>query len=137
MVAAALLGVESHKANLMAKSENQKARSRDKLSGHCDPRPEPAENSLAEATRPVIELGDLTSGPEAELGRLKATLDQIRRENVRLTADNHKLTSELREAKLVLAKIHAKELQAIERRGSWMGSLNLTQDMFGKDHDKK
>lgn len=121
----------------MAKSENQKARSRDKLSGHCDPRPEPAENSSAEATRPVIELGDLTSGPEAELGRLKATLDQIRRENVRLTADNHKLTSELREAKLVLAKVHAKELQAIERRGSWMGSFNLTQDMFGKDHDKK
>jgi hypothetical protein len=44
----------------------------------------------------------------------------------------------LRDIKLVLAKVHAKELRAIERRSSWMESLRLLREMFqkGPNHRK-
>jgi hypothetical protein len=84
------------------------------------------EDSPRRATHAVIELGDLTSGPEAEFDRLKSTvntmsaaIDQIRNDHARLASDYQKLTNELREIKLVLAKVHAKELRAVERRHSW------------------
>jgi hypothetical protein len=52
---------------------------------------------------------------------MSAAIDQIRNEHVRLASDCQKLTTELREIKLVLAKVHAKELRAVERRQSWFG----------------
>jgi hypothetical protein len=89
----------------------------------------------------VIELADLTSNPEAEISKLKSTMSamaaeigHIRGENVKLIADYQKLTTEFREIKLVLAKVHAKELRAVEGRSSWLESLDL-QGMFKKNQD--
>ena len=90
----------------------------------------------------VIELGDLTSGPETEINRLKsgmsamsAELGSIREANVKLVSDYLKLATEFREIKLVLAKVHAKELRAVEGRSSWLESLNDLQGIFKKNRD--
>jgi len=97
------------------------------------------EKTKAESSGPVIELADLSTGAEADVGRLKSSLialsgeiGQIRSEHVGLAADYQKLTGELRDIKLVLAKVHAKELRGIERRGSWMESLRRLREMFQK-----
>jgi len=87
--------------------------------------PEADDGSLGESKRRVIELGDLTTGPESEIDRVKlrmialsAEIGELRSENVRLASDYQKLTTELREIKLVLARAHAKELRAVEHRTS-------------------
>jgi hypothetical protein len=59
-------------------------------------------------------------------------ISQLRGEHVGLASDYQKLTGELRDIKLVLAKVHAKELRAIERRSSWMESLRRLREMFQK-----
>jgi len=93
-----------------------------------------------DSSRPVIALGDLTTGAEAEVGRLKAgmialsaEIGQIRGEHAGLASDYRKLTGELREIKLVLAKVHAKELRAIESGSGWMESLRLLREVFQKN----
>jgi hypothetical protein len=101
------------------------------------------EETLPDSLHPVIELADLTTGPEAEINRLKSTMitqseeiSQIRGEHVGLALDYQKLTGELRDIKLVLAKVHAKELRTIERRRSWMESLRRLREMFQKGRDQ-
>lgn len=98
-----------------------------------------AEETPADSSRPVIELGDLTTGAEAEVSRLKSgmialsgEISQIRGEHVSLASDYQTLTGELRDIKLVLAKVHVKELRAIERCSSWMESLRLLREKFQK-----
>jgi len=59
-------------------------------------------------------------------------ISQMRGEPVGLALDYQKLTSELRDIKLVLATVHAKELRAIEQRSSWMESLRRLREMFQK-----
>lgn len=93
-----------------------------------------------DSSRPVIALGDLTTGAEAEVSRLKSSMialsaefSQIRGEQAILASDCQKLTGELREIKLVLAKVHAKELRAIESRSSWLESLRLLGEVFQKN----
>ena len=134
---ATLLCVERGEVSRMPLTEEQKANLRDKLRQQPDSPVEANEDAPADSALPAIELGDLTSGPEAEINRLKssmvtlsAEIGQIRSENVRLASDYQKLTTELREIKLVLAKVHAKELRAIERRSSWSRSLKMLQGMF-------
>lgn len=104
---------KDRKANLLRKLQQQSES------------PEAAEGSRADSKRQVIELGDLTTGPESEIDRVKsrmvaisAEIGEIRGQNVRLASDYQKLTTELREIKLVLARVHAKELRAVERRTS-------------------
>ncbi len=128
----------------MADIKHKTSTSPNHLRQQSEPAAPCSTDAAIDAKRPVIELADLTSGAEAEAARLKsamasmsATIEQMRSENVRLTTDNQKLTAELREIKLVLAKVHAKELRTIERGGSWIGSLNLPQGVFGKNHDDK
>ena len=118
---------------------DQKADLQGNSGRQTDSEVETAEETPAESSGPVIELGDLTTGPEAEVNRLKATLitlsgeiSQIRGEHVGLASDYQKLTGELRDIKLVLAKVHAKELRGIERRSSWMESLRGLREMFQK-----
>ena len=72
---------------------------------------EAAEETPADSSRPVIELGDLTTGAEAEVNRVKssmialsAEISRIRSEHVGLASDYQKLTGELRDIKLVLAR---------------------------------
>ena len=88
---------------------------------------------------PAIELADLSMGVEADVGRLRSSLtalagdiSQIRSEHVGLAADYLKLTDELRDIKLVLAKVHAKELHGIEQRASWMDSLRRLGQWFDR-----
>ena len=104
----------------MAEIKDRKANLLRKLRQQPDSPVEADEDSPADLKRQTIELGDLTSGPEAEINRLKSSMitmseeiGQIRSENVRLASDYQKLTTELREIKLVLARVHAKELRAI------------------------
>ena len=59
-------------------------------------------------------------------------ISQMRGEPVGLALDYQKLTGELRDIKLVLATVHAKELRAIEQRSSWMESLRRLREMFQK-----
>ena len=116
---------------------DQKTDLQDNSGRQADSEVETAEETPRNSSRPVIELGDLTTGPEAEVSRLKSTMttlsgeiSQMRGEHVSLASDYQKLTGELRDIKLVLAKVHAKELRAVERRGSWMESLSLLREMF-------
>ena len=138
-MAASLLRLELREISRMPLNNDQKA----VLQGNARRQPEGQleadEETPAGSPRPVIELGDLTMGAEAEVNRLKSSLvalsgeiSQIRSEHVGLASDYHKLTGELREIKLVLAKVHAKELGAIERRSSWMESLRRLREMFQK-----
>ena len=114
------------------------------LRGNPQPQPDSEfdadEKIPVDAPRPVIELGDLTMGAEAEVSRLKSSMialsgeiSQIRGEHVGLASDYQKLTGELREIKLVLAQVHAKELRGIEWRSSWMESLRRLRERFQKD----
>lgn len=98
---------------------------------------ETAEETPVDSSRPVIELGDLTTGHEAEVNRVKSTIitlsgaiSQMRGEHIGLASDYPKLKGELRDIKLVLAKVHLKELRTIERRSSWMKSLTRLREMF-------
>jgi len=104
---------------------------------------EAAEETPADSSRPVIELGDLTTGAEAEVNRVKsnmialsAEISRIRSEHVGLASDYQRLTGELRDIKLVLAKVHVKELRTIERRNSWMESLRQLREIFQKSPDQ-
>jgi hypothetical protein len=98
-----------------------------------------AQETTELSSGPVIELHDLTTGPEAEINRLKSNMltlleemNQIRRQHAGLLADHQKLTGELREIKLVLAKVHAKELSSIERQKAWREWLSKFSDFFQK-----
>ncbi len=97
------------------------------------------EKTQAGSSGPVIELADLSAGADADVNRLQANLNalsgeisQIRNQHVGLAADYQKLTEELRDTKLVLAKVHAKELRGIEKRASWRESLRRLRQMFQK-----
>ena len=121
----------------MAEINDRKANLLGKFRQRPDSPVEADQDAPAESTRPAIELGDLTTGADAEVSRLKSSMialsseiGQIRGEHVGLASDYQKLTGELREIKLVLAKVRAKELRAIERRSSWMESLRLVREMF-------
>jgi hypothetical protein len=124
--------INDQKADLIGKSRQP-----------ADGQAEADEETAAEASGRAIELADLTTGPEAEVNRLKssmialsAEISQIRSEHVGLVSDYQRLTGELRDIKLVLAKVHAKELRAIERSNSWMQSLRLLREMFRKSPNR-
>jgi hypothetical protein len=100
---------------------------------------EPTEQSSG----PTIELGDLTTGPDAEINRLRSSMltllgemSEIRRQHAVLLSDHQKLTGELREIKLVLAKVHAKELSTIEWQRTWTEWLRKLSDFFQSDHGR-
>jgi hypothetical protein len=127
-LAARLLRAERSEASRMPTVNNKKIKPEDRSSQPSDLPDAIHEDSRPEAERKVIELGDLTSGPDSEVNEIKAAMnnmsaaiDLIRNENVKLSSDYQKLSTELREIKLVLAKVHAKELQTIERRRFWFG----------------
>jgi small-conductance mechanosensitive channel len=127
-LAGPLQRIERREASSMQTIKDKKSNLQDKLRRPTDLTSEANEDSPPDAKRAVIELGDLISGPDEELDRLRSTMntmsaaiDQIRNDNVRLASDCQKLTTELREIKLVLAKVHAKELRAVEQRQSWLG----------------
>jgi chromosome segregation ATPase len=89
-------------------------------------------------TPPVIHLDDLTTGAEAELGRLKATIATLRREigdtkseNSRLAANCDKLNDQLREVRQALARLGIKELRELERSGGSGGWRSLLQSLTG------
>jgi len=144
-LAATLLSTVFRKVSRMPTINDQKADLQDNSGRQTDSEVETAEETPADSSRPVIELGDLTTGAEAEVNRVKsnmialsAEISRIRSEHVGLASDYQKLTGELRDIKLVLAKVHVKELRAIERRNSWMESLRLLREMFqkGPNHRK-
>ncbi|MBM4296403.1 MAG: hypothetical protein FJ143_01540 [Deltaproteobacteria bacterium] len=121
----------------MSSVKDSKAGSRAGVPGESDQPLEASVEIPVIPSGPVIELGDLSTGPEAEVGRLRSSMiticsemNQIRGEHAGLASDYQKLTSELRDIKLVLAKVHAKELGAIERYNSWMQSLNRLREVF-------
>src|SRR5262245_2249239 len=131
-------------ATSMATIDDQKASAR----GHSRPQPEGTVEANEEAgpqsLGPVIELGDLTTGPEAEVSRLKsnmtmmlAEVNRIRSEHASLAADYQGLTLEFRDIKLVLAKVHAKELRAIERPGRWSQFTERLRAMFRSGPDPR
>jgi len=133
-MAASLLRAEQGEMSRMPLNNDQKAASPGKSRRQPDCQVE------ADSSHPVIELGDLTTGADSEVHRLRSgmlalsgEISQIRSEHVGLASDYQKLTGELRDIKLVLAKVHAKELRAIERCGSWMESLRLLREMFQKN----
>jgi hypothetical protein len=122
---------------------NQKADLPDNSRRQTDSEVETAEETPADSSPAVIELGDLTTGAEAEVNRVKsnmlalsAGISRIRSEHVGLASDYQKLTGELRDIKLVLAKVHVKELRTIERRNSWMESLRQLRELFQKNPNK-
>lgn len=73
----------------------------------------------------VIVLHDLTSGPEAELSRLKSRLVELTAEIVSLRRENQKLNTEMREMKLVLSKVQLSELRGLEKINFWLRSLKM------------
>ena len=98
---------------------------------------EPTDETPMIPSGPVIELGDLTTGPESEVSRLKSSMstlceemNQMRGQHAGLASDYQTLTGELRDIKLVLAKVHAKELTAIEARKGWVQSFNRLREIF-------
>jgi chromosome segregation ATPase len=89
----------------------------------------------------VIELADLTTGPESDVNRLKsgiaalaADMRQIRGEQASLASNYETLSSELRDIKLVLAKVHANELRVSERSNSWFQPLPWVHAIFRKNN---
>jgi len=138
-MAATLLQTEQRELSGMPIIDDQKADLQGISGRQTDSEVETAEETSDDSSRPVIELGDLSTGAEAEVNRIKSNMialsgeiSQIRREHVRLAANYQELTGELRDIKLVLAKVHAKELRAIVRASSWMESLRLLREMFQK-----
>lgn len=92
-------------------------------------------------TGSVIELADLTTGPESDVNRLKsgiaalaADMRQIRGEQASLASNYETLSSELRDIKLVLAKVHANELRVSERSNSWFQPLPWVHAIFRKNN---
>lgn len=73
----------------------------------------------------VIMLHDLTTGPEADIGRLKTRLSELTVEIGTLRNENQSLKAELREIKLVLSKVQLEELRGFEKVNSWLRSLKL------------
>ena len=71
----------------------------------------------------VIVLHDLTSGPEAEVGRLKSRMVELNAEIGSLRNENQSLKAEMRELKLVLSKVQLSELRGLEKVNSWLRSL--------------
>ena len=145
MAATLLRRMEQREISRMPLHHDQKADRQGKSRQQPNSEVETAEETPADSSRPVIELGDLTTGADSEVHRLKSSMlalsgefSQIRSEHVGLASDYQKLTGELRNIKLVLAKVHVKELRAIERRNSWMESLRLLREMFqkGPNHRK-
>lgn len=121
----------------MPLNDDQKAAFPGKSRRQPDCQAEANEATPVDSSRPVIELGDLTTDADSEVHRLKSSMlalsgeiSQIRSEHVGLASDYQKLTAELRDIKLVLAKVHAKELRAVESRGSWMEPIKRLGEMF-------
>lgn len=73
----------------------------------------------------VIVLHDLTTGPDAEISRLKNRVSELTREIGSLRNQNQGLTAELREIKLVLSKVQLDELRGFEKVNSWLRSLKM------------
>jgi chromosome segregation ATPase len=71
----------------------------------------------------VIELGDLTSGPEAEINRLKAQIVDLNKELSGLRGENQGLKAELREIKIQLSKVQLSEWRGLENVDSWLRSF--------------
>jgi hypothetical protein len=144
-MATTLLCTDFRQVSRMPTLNHQKADLPDHSGRQTDSEVETVEDTPADSSRPVIELGDLTTGAEAEVNRVKsnmialsAEISRIRSEHVGLASDYQKLTGELRDIKLVLAKVHVKELRTIERRNSWMESLRQLRKIFQKkDHQAK
>ena len=144
-MAATLLRIALGEVSRMPLNNDQESDLRGQSRQQPDSEGDADETIPTDSSRPVIELGDLTTGAEAEVNRLKTNMialsgeiSQIRVEHVGLASDYQKLTGELREIKLVLAKVHAKELRGIEWRSSWMESLRLLRELFqkGPNHRK-
>jgi hypothetical protein len=121
----------------MPTSNEPKTASRDRAPRQSERSVETTEDTPVIPSGPVIELGDLSTGPEAEVDRLKSSMstlyeemNQIRGQHAGLASDYQKLTGELRDIKLILAKAHAKELSAIEGRNCWVQSLNRLREIF-------
>ena len=77
------------------------------------------------AGQSVIVLHDLTTGPEADIRRLKTRLSELTVEIGALRNENQTLKGELREIKLVLSKVQLNELRGFEKVNSWLRSLKL------------
>jgi hypothetical protein len=142
-MAATLLCTNFHRVSRMPTINHQKADLPVNSGRQTDSEVEADEESPTDSSRPVIELGDLTTGAEAEVNRVKsnmialsAEISRIRSEHVGLASDYQKLTGELRDIKLVLAKVHVKELRTIERRNSWMESLRQLCEIFQRRPDQ-
>jgi len=73
----------------------------------------------------VIVLQDLTTGTEAEVGRLKTQVSELAAEIGSLRHENQSLKAELREIKLVLSKVQLNELRGLEKANSWLRSLKM------------
>ena len=71
----------------------------------------------------AIVLHDLTTGPEAEAGRLRTRVSELTAENGNLRNENQSLRAELREIKLVLSKVQIDELRKFEKVNSWLRSF--------------
>jgi len=142
-MAATLLCTDFRHVNRMPTINHQKTDLPVNCGRQTDSEVEAAEETPADLSRPVIELGDLTTGAEAEVNRVKsnmialsAEISRIRSEHVGLASDYQKLTGELRDIKLVLAKVHVKQLRTIERRNSWMESLRQLREIFQRSPDQ-
>jgi hypothetical protein len=142
-MAATLLCTDFHHVSRMPTINHQKADLPVNSGRQTDSEVEADEETPTDSSRPVIELGDLTTGAEAEVNRVKsnvialsAEISRIRSEHVGLASDYQKLTGELRDIKLVLAKVHVKELRTIERRNSWMESLRQLCEIFQRRPDQ-
>jgi len=72
----------------------------------------------------VIVLDDLTTGTDAEIGRLKNQLIDLTKEVGDLRNENQSLKAQLRGIKLVLSKVQLDELRGIEKASSWLRSLS-------------
>lgn len=107
---------------------DRKAQSR----GSTAQQSEPKAKATGAATMAVISLGDLTTGPEAEINRLKAQLagltaelGKLRGENQKLLVEKQSLNAELLEMRRLLSSVQVKELQGQERGNSWLRSLKM------------
>ena len=76
----------------------------------------------------VIVLHDLTSGPEAEVGRLKSRMVAESGGIGSLRNENQSLKAEMREMKLVLSKVQLSELRGLDKVNSWLRSLKRMFD---------
>jgi hypothetical protein len=100
---------------------NQKAKHEDAASRSSATESQPD----SAAGQGVIVLHDLTTGPEADIGRLKTRLSELTVEIGNLRNENQSLKAELREIKLVLSKVQLNELRGFEKVNSWLRSLKL------------